>query len=231
MQQFTRRVVLQMSAGAILRIPAMAAIYGAAGSRGLLDWDAFVAAVEAAARRGSHDRSWGEEKQEKYVEQAARLSKRLNWSDPRLLRLLGTGASRGSAIESLRKSVAVEFRLIDFEPGQMIPHHDHPSMTGVLVCANGRLRVDSYTEMSEDLRARRCVLRRSVSRSLYKGDVSTLTSSRDNIHEVAALARSQAIDIFAPPYDELRVSRARHYFLEDRPLVPGQELYVAYFSH
>ena len=90
-------------------------------------------------------------------------------------------------------------------------------MTGVLLCATGKVRVWNYDELEESPEAEHVLLRQTSDSWLEKGRVSTLTSKVSNIHRLKADALTQLIDIFAPPYNRERIRKSRWFDVDAEP--------------
>ena len=96
--------------------------------------------------------------------------------------------------------------LLDFEPGEEIPLHDHPDMTGVVYCTTGRIVVDHYDKLQETAENGNPLLRFERHLEMTPGDTATLTATRGNIHALNAVQFTRMIDVFTPPYDRDRAT-------------------------
>lgn len=98
------------------------------------------------------------------------------------------------AMVDVHRAIDVQITLLEFEPGQFLPHHNHPEMTGVMLCTSGSVAVDEYDEVPgpTDLRLIRFRGRAQLSR----GRTTTLTSRDANIHRVGAIERSEVVGYF-----------------------------------
>lgn len=180
-----------------------------------LHWDAFLEAVHAEAQHQT-ERSWDERG---YVEKAAAIARRLNLDDPVIRAAFGKLTNRNKTFPEItvpHKERLFQISLIQFEPGEVIGHHDHPGMTGVLLCSTGRLRVENFT-IAGPADKDHLVLRQDGDEFLARGQVGTLTSTDRNIHRVTAPQFSEVVDIFTPPYDEDRIRRSVWYNVDEEP--------------
>src|SRR5690606_1022495 len=90
--------------------------------------------------------------------------------------------------ESLRHLplVVLQFRLA---PGAAIPYHDHRDYNGVLTVIEGAVRSRSFEILGSDPRPPRgptFQIRETENVMLTKGAQSTLSRTRDNIHDLRA---------------------------------------------
>ncbi|MBK1834042.1 hypothetical protein [Roseibacillus ishigakijimensis] len=202
------------------------ACQGRVGEEQTINWEAFLEAVEKEAAQQHLDR-WNEEA---YVKAAARLAKRLNLKDAQLTAAFAK-AQRGLGngrvdFEPLEKQRDFHVTLLQFEKEERIPHHDHPEMTGVILCASGEIEVWNYDLLAQESE-RAVLLRESEHGHLRKGQVSTLTSKARNIHSLQAKERTQLIDIFAPPYNRDRIEKSNWFELDPDPVEGSETHYRA----
>lgn len=189
------------------RIPAGAPIH----------WDAFLDAVAKEAAR-QHLDDW---KEPEYVQRAEALARRLDLTDTDLAAAFerakkGIGNGRID-FDRLEKQKDFQISFLQFEKGEQISHHDHPGMTGVLLCATGDIAVWNYDELAESPEPGHVLLRETARAHLAKGTTSTLTSKDRNIHRLQARELTQLIDIFAPPYTPERVKASRWFEVDKEP--------------
>jgi hypothetical protein len=91
-------------------------------------------------------------------------------------------------------------------------------MTGVLLCATGKVDVWNYDELDEEPPlADHILLRQTAKARLEKASVSTLTSKDRNIHRLKARSLTQLVDIFAPPYNKERITKSRWFDVDTEP--------------
>lgn len=115
---------------------------------------------------------------------------------------------------------------IRFAPGQSIPAHDHPRMTGVLGCAGGSVEVESF-DLPQTSPDGNLLLRLARRRTLSMGMTASLTARRENIHRLRALSSAEIVDIFTPPYTSERLKGTRWYALSPAPVRPGSRYFPA----
>jgi len=112
---------------------------------------------------------------------------------------------------TLKRRDTYEIKLFTFQEGEVIPYHDHPRMTGVICCLQGRFCVESCDLVRPSTRTGAYWLNRKGVTSLQPGDTATLTAQNNNIHRVYAKENALLIDVFTPPYDRNRVLGTRWY--------------------
>lgn len=182
-----------------------------------IHWDAFLDAVAKEAAR-QHLDDW---KEPEYVKRAEALARRLDLTDTDLAAAFerakkGIGNGRID-FDRLEKQKDFQISFLQFEKGEQISHHDHPGMTGVLLCATGDIDVWNYDELAESPEPGHVLLRETARAHLAKGTSSTLTSKDRNIHRLQARELTQLIDIFAPPYTPERVKASRWFEVDKEP--------------
>jgi hypothetical protein len=82
--------------------------------------------------------------------------------------------------------IAAQFQI---QPGAAIPFHDHRDYIGVLTCVSGEASIRSFDIVGEDRRppkGKSFEIRETFSGILSPARVSTLSRTRDNIHDVRA---------------------------------------------
>jgi hypothetical protein len=129
--------------------------------------------------------------------------------------------------KALLNTTEVQISLISFERGEVIPHHNHPDMTGVMVCATGSVQVNEYDLVGVPSPSG-CLLKSSGRRQLEPGSVATLTSRSRNVQSVHATAFSQIVDIFTPPYSDERNRKTRWFDVERFPVKESPDMFLAH---
>ena len=116
--------------------------------------------------------------------------------------------------------------LLQFDVDETINPHNHPGMTGVILCASGEIHTKNYDlyKSIEDLtidgkHSGKCLLHQTSDMVMKKGDVSTLTSKARQV--------TQLIDIFTPPYNKERQENSLWYELDERPVAGSKNIYEA----
>ena len=203
------------------------ACQGRLPANGAINWDAFLEGVEKESAK-QHLDSWSETD---YVKAAAQLARRLNLKDPLLeeafkkaQRGLGNGRVDFDRIEKQRD---FQVTLLQFEKEEAISHHNHPEMTGVILCASGEIEVWNYDLHDTKAGEEQVFLKETGHDLLAKGKVSTLTSRARNIHSLKAKKLTQLIDIFAPPYNKDRIEKSTWFDVDPEPVGGKGKIHLA----
>jgi len=228
MDDYSRRAFIRTSLpgflGVTMALPAItafatraAAREGRIGPGAPIHWEAFLEALTLEAAKQHLDR-WNEPE---YVATVAALASRLDLKDEHLAKAFekakkGLGNGRID-FDRLEKNEDFQVSFLQFEKGEKIRHHDHPEMTGVLLCATGDIDVWNYDELEGEPEPGHILLRETSRARLVKSNVSTLTSRERNIHRLVARELTQLVDIFTPPYDKDRARRSRWFEVGDEP--------------
>ena len=245
MDDYNRREFIRTSLpgflGLTLALPGITAMATRAnGKEGRLDqskkinWDAFLEGVAKESAR-QHLDDWNELA---YVKKVQAIASQLRLDDPVLLEAFKkaeVGIGDGSIdFDRLEKQKDFQISYLQFEKGEKIRHHDHPGMTGVLLCATGELVTENYTLLDEELdeskelkesegqgaegeeiAVKRVLLKGAGRTVLKKGGTANLTSKQRNIHRVEARKLSQIIDVFAPPYNRERGAATKWFTVDE----------------
>ncbi|QTN33948.1 hypothetical protein HZ994_17040 [Akkermansiaceae bacterium] len=241
MDEYDRREFLSLSLpgflGVLTALPSLCALAtraNAAGGRlpedGAMHWEAFLEAVSKEADK-QHLDSWD---QDGYVKSIASLASRLHLEDPALtmaMEQISLRLKHGKVdFKYLEERVDFSLCLVQFDEGEIIRPHDHPGMTGMILCAAGEIETTNYDpaepggiEISEGHQ----LLRRVGQGVLRKNDISTLTAKARNIHTLQARKVTQLVDIFTPPYDKERIERSNWFDISPEAITGHADLYEA----
>lgn len=238
MDDYSRRAFIRTSLpgflGLTMALPSITALATRANAcngripeDGVIHWDAFLEAIAREAGR-QHLDDWNEAG---YVARAAAIVKRLDLDSPELKKAFeqakaGIGNQRVD-FDKLEKQLDFQISFVQFEKGEEIRHHDHPGMTGVLLCATGTIDVWNYDEIERRPGKETLLLKQTSLAALTKSDVSTLTSKERNIHRLKARSLTQLVDIFAPPYSKERIARSRWFNVDSEPFEGRKDVYEA----
>ena len=182
-----------------------------------LEWSHFLEQVEAIAELQFGD-AWD---METYVTDAAKLMQALNLDDPVVVGAFADYANQVidfPEIAPVYSGPLFEVVTLEFEPGEEIGLHDHPDMTGVILCVTGSVEIDNFDQVEPSQNENQFLLKRSAKQTLYPGDVATLTATRGNIHSLRATEFTQLLDVFTPPYNDDRSERSRWFEREQTPV-------------
>ena len=116
---------------------------------------------------------------------------------------------------------------IEFDPGDEIPLHNHPDMTGVILCLSGKVDIQAFNLLEERSEDGRLLIERVDQVDLQPGQFASLTADRGNIHGLVAVEFTELLDVFTPPYDAERLERYRWYERSDDP-VEGTNIFAAW---
>lgn len=232
MDEYDRREFLSLSLpsflGVLTALPSLCAFATRANAAegrlpedGAMHWEAFLEAVSKEAGK-QHLDAWN---QDSYVQNISRLAGRLHLEDPVLLDALAQIQARlvnGKVdFKYLEQRVDFSLCLVQFDEGEIIRPHNHPGMTGMILCASGEIETSNYdlTEIPDvQVSEGHQLLKRVGTAVLKKNDISTLTAKARNIHTLKAHKVTQLVDIFTPPYDKERIEQSHWYSLSPDPV-------------
>ena len=199
-----------------------------------MHWEAFLEAVAKEAAK-QHLDNW---QQEEYLKKLAALTKNLYLEDPVIAGAMTKVSERLKKgwvdFHDLEKRLDFAVCLLQFDVNEEINPHNHPGMTGMILCASGEIHTKNYDlyksiedETINGKHHGKCLLKQSSDVVMKKGDISTLTSKARNIHTLKAKQVTQLIDIFTPPYNKERSENSLWYELDERPMLGSQNIYEA----
>jgi cysteamine dioxygenase len=232
MDEYDRREFLSLSLpsflGVLTALPSLCAlatranaVEGRLPEGGAMHWEAFLEAVS-------------KENQDSYVQTISQLAGRLHLEDPTLLDALAQIKTRlvnGKVdFKYLERRVDFSLCLVQFEEGEIIRPHDHPGMTGMILCASGEIETSNYDpiELAEvKVSEGHQLLKRVGTTVLKKNDISTLTAKARNIHTLKAHKVTQLVDIFTPPYDQEKIEQSNWFKLSPDPIAGQTDVFEA----
>jgi hypothetical protein len=235
MDEYDRREFLSLSLpgflGVISALPALCAFATRANATEgrlptdqAMHWEAFLEAVTTEAAK-QHLDAW---KQDDYVKTIAALATRLHLEDPVLTQAMAQLTTRlkhdNVDFQYLEQRVDFSLCLVQFDEGEIIRPHDHPGMTGMILCASGKIETSNFDPFEDPKitpSAGHQLLRRVGQAVLKKNDISTLTAKARNIHTLRSIQVTQLVDIFTPPYNKERVEQS-HWFELSPEAMPGK---------
>jgi hypothetical protein len=178
-----------------------------------LNWQSFVDRVVSLSK-SSLDA--GVRDQARYVRSVEALAQRLDRHDSHFQNRGGLKRFRDGYPEflELQHKVTVEIKLLVFTAGDTIDAHDHPDMTGVMMCLGVKLAVESFDPAGPLESSGNILLRRIEKKVLAEGAISTLTAHVGNIHRLEADADCDLLDVLTPPYDARRTADMRWYSID-----------------
>lgn len=168
-----------------------------------------------------------------YVADVAALMAALDLDDPDLLALYAEYADRYRdfpEITTVEETDDFEVAILQFEAGDSIDLHDHPDMTGVILCVSGAVQIENYTELSEQSADGNPLIQQIWAGTLSTGQVGTLTATTGNIHTLRADVFTELLDVFTPGYNRDRSLRSRWFTRAETPYDDRSDVYEAYES-
>jgi hypothetical protein len=244
MEEYDRREFLSLSLpgflGVITALPALCSLatraYACNGrlpEDEKIHWEAFLEAVSKEAEK-QHLDAWN---QDTYVQSIAKLASQLHLGDPKLamaMEQLKIRLKNGRVdFDYLEKRIDFSLCLLQFDQDEFIRPHDHPEMTGMILCGSGEIETANYDPTvlpDHNTPKGHQLLKHTATNILKKNDISTLTAKTNNIHTLKALKPTQLIDIFTPPYDKERIEKSRWFDISQDPLPNHKTIFEAKVS-
>ena len=228
MGRITRRTAIALSGKALLALAASGPLTRAvlAKETESVSWERFLELCHELSKSQFAD-SWD---QETYTADIQRLVRRLRLDDQKIVEYIERYRDLNGdfpEIRSMHYESQFMVSMLDFEPGEEIPLHDHPDMTGVAYCTTGRVAVDHYGRLKETAKNGNPLLRFERHLDMTAGDTAALTVDKGNIHTLRASKFTRMIDLFTPPYDRDRVTRARYYAKDSSPYLGRNGIFEA----
>ena len=131
-------------------------------------------------------------------------------------------------IDTIHENDLFELAILQFEEGESIELHDHPGMTGVILCVSGDVTVDNFDLLEEQSSGGGLLLERVANVRMIPGQVGTLTADRGNIHTLQAHTFTQLLDVFTPPYTTASIEAARWFQRAQLPYQGRDGVYEAW---
>lgn len=228
MTNASRRTVIAMSGRMLLALAASGPVARTvlAGESESVSWERFLELCHELSK-SQFAQDWN---QDSYTREVEGLLRRLKLDDRKIVEYIDRYQNMNLDFPEIRDMYHERqfmVSLLDFEPGEEIPLHDHPDMTGVVYCTTGRIVVDHYDKLRETAENGNPLLRFERHLEMTAGDTATLTATRGNIHMLNALLFTRMIDVFTPPYDHDRVRRSRYYDMDSTPYLGRDGVFEA----
>lgn len=221
MPSITRRTVLQLSGSSLAVAATLPYASILAQEEERLGWDDFLNVCDELAD-AQFDEDW-QQNQDVYTKKVEKLLLRLNLDDDNVVKFINSYNNYHQhfpEIRTIHRKTEFQVSLLEFEADEKIPLHDHPDMTGVVICTHGKIEVTHYDKLAETSEQDLPLLQKERNLTMKPGTTATLTANRGNIHELHAKEFTRMIDVFTPPYNRDRSSRSRYYWI-------GEETYDA----
>ena len=230
----TRRQSLRLSGHAAAALVAAGPLLAGRRARALptgdlrpqsIDWATFLADLEALTQ-AQHEAGWDPAC---HVARVATLLGELDVTDApvqaQLDRYLDARRERPE-LRTLHDGGDHEVVALQFAPGDTIGLHDHPRMTGVILCITGSVHIQAYNRLGPTSKDGTLRIQQVEDVVLQPGDHATLTEHHGNIHTLVAPEWCELIDVFTPPYTPDRIRDYRRYVRSAEP-VQGTDVFLA----
>ena len=229
MSNITRRDMVALSAHGFFALVAILPLLGcmptgkrAARPAERRNWEQFLEQVRRLAEE-QFAPPWD---QTSYTQRVLVLLRELDLSDQHLREVVSRYRNTQQnfpEINALHEEPSFMVSLLEFEPGEKIELHDHPDMTGCILCSEGEIQVQNYTLGKRTSERGRPLLQPVSDLTMTPGSTSALSATVANIHALQAVRFTRLIDVFTPPYNDDRSRRARWYEREVQPYqqMPG----------
>ena len=143
-----------------------------------IQWDQFIDACRELSE-AQYQEGWDQEAHTKEVES---LLERLRLTEEQRDKFLSKYENRipdFPEIGHLHYERRFMISLVEFEKGDVIPLHDHPDMTGVVLCIEGRVDVQHFDKLEETSNSNRPLLQEERTVQMKPGDIATLTTEQE----------------------------------------------------
>ena len=231
MPNITRRKVIQLSGGSLAVAATLPYASILAQENENLGWDDFLKLCEELAD-AQFDEDW-QQSQDTYTKKMAKLLNRLNINDTKIVAFIENYNNYNTnfpEIRTIHRKSEFQVSLIEFEADEVIPLHDHPDMTGVIICTHGEIEVTHYDKLNERSEQDLPLLQKERQLTMTLGDTASLTVNRGNIHELHAKEFTRMIDVFTPPYNRDRSTRSRYYWIGENAYDSRENVFEATVS-
>ncbi|KEQ18718.1 hypothetical protein GZ78_00980 [Endozoicomonas numazuensis] len=191
-----------------------------------LNWKKFLKKVNKISNN-QFSNSWD---QELYVRELISIMATLNIKDSNLIDLYSSFKKTIFGFPELTtvfKDDKFDVVIIEFLKGDKIPLHNHPDMTGVILCLDGEVRIEIFNPVENNGSFSGTFIQLKEAITLTKGNFSTLTTQRGNIHSLEATQDCILLDVFTPPYRGDRLERYRWYTRSSLPEPNSPNIYKA----
>ena len=253
MENYKRREFIRMSllafAGISLGINSLSAkalkanaFNGYLGTNPKLNWDAFLSQITALAKV-QNTKLW---KEAEYLAAVKNLLLQCNFPEFENVKFAidNYKNNRPDLFEHTLLHTEIDFQvsLFQFEKGEYISHHDHPEMCGVINVVSGEMDISNYSfdkNVGEKVEYKNgdasyymqpCILKKQKNEIVKAGEVSILTSSDSNIHEVMPNSFAQLVDIFTPAYNSENEKATKWFYVKEKNyLEESDKLLTEYF--
>ena len=193
----------------------------------LLTWMGFVEALSSMAQ-AQFSPDWN---QDEYVKDVIALMGRLNRDDAKFESFYDDYVNAKGLfpeIASVHQGGHFAVATLEFNAGDRIRLHNHPDMTGVILCLKGSIDVEAFDLLNQKSAAGHLLLEQVFRGRLQSGEYATLTAKRGNVHGLIAQEYTELLDVFTPPYDSERLKQYRWYRRAESPIEHGGRVFEAW---
>lgn len=230
MAKISRRAMIKLSGSGLLALASLPILRHAdSPTDDSVDWSNFLELCHELSQ-AQFDEDWN---QDNYTKEIEKVLQRLDVSSEHIQKRIAVYSNRNPyfpEIRDIHRETQFQVSLIEFEPDEDIPLHDHPDMTGVILCTEGKVDVEHYDKLEETSADDLPLLQKERAMTMKPGDSAILTATKGNIHSLHAVEFTRMIDVFTPPYNRDRSSRARYYKLADRSYQQRLDVFEAQSS-
>ena len=185
-----------------------------------LSWNNFIEQIhELATEYGTPGFN-----EETYLGKVSHMAAKLNLNDKQITKFYADYKNKRKAFPEftkMHKEQAFQITLLEFEPGEKIPLHDHPDMSGVILCSSGNIHVENFDLLTQKSDSGKMLLKQTSDVIMVPGTIGSLSSKRGNIHSLEAKEFTRLIDVFTPPYDKRRIEES-NYFVKSKKAYKGK---------
>ena len=185
-----------------------------------MDWAGFVQSLSVLADE-QFSAGWD---QASHVQEVQALMHLLDLDDAKFEDVYDGYASAERvfpAIKSVHHGGHFSVASLEFDPGDEIRLHNHPDMTGVILCLSGSIEVEAFNLLPTPSANGKLLMEQVLQEKLTPGVFATLTAEHGNIHRLVATEYTELLDVFTPPYDKERMTRYRWYERAAEPIDGG----------
>jgi hypothetical protein len=208
---------------------------GFSGVKPSLNWDAFLEEISKLAKT-QHTKPWN---QSEYIKAVQMVLQQCNFPEYENFKAASTNykdiEKNWFEYEELHKEKDFQISLLQFEKGEYISHHDHPSMCGVINMVTGNALVKNYsvheilekeetkTHGDKSFVLKSCLIKKENEEILLPNKISTLTETEGNIHSLMPNEFTQLVDIFTPAYSPESETATKWFTVNEKENYEGRD--------
>ncbi|MCM8531561.1 MAG: hypothetical protein NE330_10410, partial [Lentisphaeraceae bacterium] len=190
MPVISRREIIKISGKSFLSISAMFPLLHSCTSfaeekNAVIGWQDFISEIHSMAI--DYEKPGFNE--DLYLKKVTELAGKLNMNDKQIAQYFKNYQNRNKKFPEFRKmhkEKSFQVTLLEFEPGEKIPLHNHPDMSGVILCSEGEIYIENYDLLQKKSSNDKLLLKRTDAVTMTQGSLGSLSSTRGNIHNLEA---------------------------------------------